>query len=65
MVQILVFLKCKKRKKKIVKVLAIYEEIVELVKNKFVGRGIVYPAKKINNRLRKISTISQKKKNHK
>ena len=48
-----IFLNVKKKKKKIVKVLAIYEEIVELVKNKFVGRGIVYPAKKINNRLRK------------
>ena len=48
-----IFLNVKKGKKKIVKVLAIYEEIVELVKNKFVGRGIVYPAKKINNRLRK------------
>ena len=47
-----IFLNVKKGKK-IVKVLAIYEEIVELVKNKFVGRGIVYPAKKINNRLRK------------
>ena len=48
-----IFLNVKKGKKKIVKVLTIYEEIVEIAKNKFVGKGIVYPAKKINNKLRK------------
>lgn len=48
-----IFLNVKKGKKKKVVILAIYEEIVALTRNKFVGKGIVYPAKRINNKLKK------------